>query len=121
MAQSFAWTGAPSDALVSFCGGFIIFFAVLGFLAGHLSTRMFLSAAFYRGDQREKVYIEQQVAAPDATAKQYLSFITDKQNAERVDAWLTKMGKPEVKASDIVAGLQFADLRKQALDELDKS
>lgn len=121
MAQSFASTGLPSDALVSFCGAFIIFFSVLGFLAGHLCTRMFLAPAFYRGDQRELVPVERQTAVPDDIAKKYLTFIATKENADKVDAWLTMKGKPTLKASDIVAGSEFADLREGSLKELDKT
>jgi hypothetical protein len=121
MAQSFTNVAPPPLQLSSFCSAFIIYFSVLGFLAGHLATRMFLSAAFYRGDQREVVPVERQTAAEDPTAKRFLAFVRDKTNSDKVDAWLTLKGKPALKASSIVAGTEFADLRKEALDELDKA
>lgn len=120
MAQSFALAGAPSNALDSFCTAFILYFSVVGFLSGHLSTRMFLSAAFYRGDQREVVPVERQTAAKDAITSAYLDFVKDKTNTDKVDAWLTLKGKPSLKASDIAAGADFAELRKQALIEVAK-
>ena len=121
MAQSFAPAGPPSNALDSFCTAFIVYFSVLGFLTGHLSTRMFLSAAFYRGDQREVVEVERKTATEDPNTTKYLDFVKDKANSEKVDAWLTLKGMTSLRASSIAVGAEYAGLRKEALDELAKS
>jgi hypothetical protein len=119
MAQSFAADGPPSPALISFCGGFIIYFSVLGFFAGYLSTRLFLSAAFYRADRPVVVFADQPQYDPtDSTAKQYLSFIEKPENRAKVETWLASQGKSNLKPSDIVAGTQYAELRQQALAKL---
>lgn len=40
------------ESVASFCGAFIIFFSVVGFLAGYLLTRLYFSGAFSRADQQ---------------------------------------------------------------------
>jgi hypothetical protein len=44
--------GADFDQIASFCCAFIIFFGILGFLAGYLLTRLFLAGAFWRADRQ---------------------------------------------------------------------
>lgn len=120
MAQSFAPVGSPSNALSSFSTAFILYFSVLGFLAGHLLTRMFLSAAFYRGDPRDVLRIERTTAPEDPDRTKYLDFVQDKANSDKVDRWLTSKGYPKLTASEISIGADYADLRKQALAEAPK-
>jgi hypothetical protein len=121
MAQSFAPAGTAPNALSSFCTAFIVYFSVLGFLAGHLSTRMFLAEAFFRGDPRKVVEVERKTAIEGPGVTSYLEFVKDPANTAKVDAWLTLKGYQSLKASDIATGTEYATLRKQALDELDKS
>jgi MFS family permease len=132
MAQSFlppAAAGAlPPEAATSFAGALIIFFAVLGFLGGYLTTRLFLAGAFGRAD-RGQVVIEQPkslagVGASDDEDKTNVRKLRDYwKPGEVVDAahkaaledWLKEKNHPDVTLGDLIVEAEHADLRKQAV------
>jgi len=140
MAQSFAPSAAstatvPSDA-ISFAGAFIIFFSVLGFFSGYLSTRLFLALAFFRADlEPDRTILERVNYAavsgtvatgatgtvtttplPDAVEK-LRKFSETSENRQKLEAWLAQKGKTGVLVADLINDPQYADLRTQALDD----
>jgi hypothetical protein len=52
VAQTFSSSTPPSQAIISFAGALIIYFGILGFLAGYLLTMLFLAGAFGRAGQQ---------------------------------------------------------------------
>ncbi len=52
VAESLSTIGAPNHAAVSFAGSLIVYFSILGFLAGYLLTLLFLAGAFGRAGQQ---------------------------------------------------------------------
>lgn len=138
MAQSFAPGGgatAPADA-VSFAGAFIIYFSVLGFFSGYLSTRLFLALAFFRADlEPDRTILEKvnygAVSGTAATGAVGTATVTtspgdvDKlrkfsetsANKQKLEAWLAQKGKSGMLVADLINDPQSADLRRQALDD----
>ena len=121
MAQSLATPGTqPSDALISFAGAFIIFFSVLGFFAGYLATRLFLSAAFYRADLKPKVvYLDKDdYSAADPTVEEMKKALLAKpENRAKLEKWLENTGNLTAPFAALMTDPQYAALRQQALND----
>jgi hypothetical protein len=133
MAQSFvpsATAGAaPPEAATSFAGALIIFFSVLGFLGGYLTTRLFLAGAFGRAD-RGQVVVEttksvtgaDRDVADKANAEKLRSYwkpgdVTDSAHQTEIENWLKSKGRSDVKLADLVFDSEYADLRKEAVTQ----
>jgi hypothetical protein len=52
VAQTLTTNGVPTGTVVSFAGSLIVYFAIIGFLAGYLLTLLFLAGAFGRAGQQ---------------------------------------------------------------------
>lgn len=52
VAQTLTSGSAPNPATISFAGSVIVYFAIMGFLAGYLLTLLFLAGAFGRAGQQ---------------------------------------------------------------------
>jgi MFS family permease len=132
MAESFvgplAAGTAPSEAATSFAGALIIFFTVLGFLGGYLTTRLFLAGAFGRAD-RGQIVVEPpqslaEVGASDSEDKTNIeklrnywkpSGIADPTRTAEIEKWLQEKGRSDVKLGDLIREPEHADLRKAAV------
>jgi MFS family permease len=120
MAQSFTiGTTPPTNAAISFAGAFIVFFSVLGFLAGYLSTRLFLAAAFFRADRTPEFVVEnKQINHADATIDGILKFVKgDSANVAKLKKWLANKGKADLPMEKFSENPEYASLRQQALDD----
>jgi len=119
---------ALSDAAVSFAGAFIVFFSVLGFLSGYLTTRLFLAGAFGRAD-RAQIIIEPERSVADSVntnsedrsnAEKLRNFwkpngIEDQARKGQLEKWLQEKGKTNVLMGDLVNERDYCDLRKEAV------
>lgn len=132
MAQSFvapvAAGAAPSEAATSFAGALIIFFTVLGFLGGYLTTRLFLAGAFGRAD-RGQIVLEPPkslagVGAGDSEDKTNIeklrnywkpSGVADPTRAAEIEKWLQEKARSDVNLGDLIREPEHADLRKDAV------
>jgi hypothetical protein len=122
-----AWMGGSisnkpqNDQVASFCCAFIIFFAIIGFLAGYLLTRLFLAGAFMRAD-RQTILLPDAGAqyASDEAAHQLREFWKSGPNAEMsIKQWLQKQA---INASVplFLAGAEYQAARAKALNEIVK-
>lgn len=122
MAQSFTTGSAPpTNAAISFAGAFIVFFSVLGFLAGYLSTRLFLAAAFFRADRPPELVVEKKQGDQlDSTTEGILKFIKgNSANVAKLKKWLANKGKADLPMEKFCENPEYASLRQQALDDND--
>jgi hypothetical protein len=133
MARSFTPNFTPekaaSEAAVSFAGAFIIFFSILGFLGGYLTTRLFIAGAFGRAD-RGPILVESAKSVADPTG----SAPDDKANAEKLRSfwkpsgaentenrgklirWLQSKARSDVPLADLINETSHAALRKEAVN-----
>jgi hypothetical protein len=92
MAESFSTTTAPNQAAISFAGSLIIYFSILGFLAGYLLTLLFLAGAFGRAGQQ--AYGGAGSFGDDALSKKIRDFYRpnggppNPENARKLTQWI---------------------------------
>ncbi len=115
-----------SPAAVSFAGGFIIFFSIVGFMGGYMATRLFIAGAFSRADQSQTI-VDQHAdlgASPDpadeANKGKLRNFwqpggTENPKNRSDLQNWLATQGKSGVVLADLVYLPDLAPLRKAAV------
>lgn len=123
MARSFATAEAPSQAAASFSSAFIVFFAIAGFMAGYLITRLFLAGAFSRADQQQPQRVESSYqGGADANSDKIKDFwkpggVVDPVHEKDLETWLTKDGIDESVVS-FLSKPQYTSQRVQAIREI---
>lgn len=118
---------APPEAATSFAGALIVFFTILGFLGGYLTTRLFLAGAFGRADRpqvvvEEKSFVRvgpQNTDDPD-NARKLRDYwkpneVVDPAHKAALDDWLKQKGRTDVTLGDLIIEAEHADLRKDAV------
>lgn len=112
------------EAAVSFAGAFIVFFSILGFLGGYLATRLYLSGAFGRADQRtveKDVNFLTAITGDDKTNIEKLRKFWRPGGAENgnnktgLESWLKASGLGTTSLPDFLNLPRFADKRKDAV------
>jgi len=139
MAQSISNKPATEiESVSSFCGAFIIFFSVVGFLAGYLLTRLYFSGVFSQADQQNDnppeasyasnaVYDEgtvgtQPPAAASTDADRIRAYwkpnnTVDAKADAALKGWL-KLKGINASVALFIGGGQYAEARAQAIKEL---
>jgi hypothetical protein len=122
VAESISDGAGPSAASVSFAGSVTVFFSVVGFLAGYLITRLFLTGAFDRADPRE--YIENVATfANDSLGPRILNYwrpggAADPAAEKKLKEWMTANGIAPPLISALISAAELQEARKKVVAEL---
>jgi hypothetical protein len=121
VAESLAVT-APTAAAISFAGSLILYFSILGFLAGYLLTLLFLAGAFSRAGRQ--VYGANTGSGEDNFSTKIREFWRphggppDPTNFQKLTQWI-KQNLPEgTTITDFITGSAFDKARQKAVADL---
>lgn len=118
--------GAALEQAASFACGFIIFFTVVGFMAGYLLTRLYLSGAFGRADRDQipTAFTPPATYTPDTVgdAARIRTFwkpnnVLDSAHEEALNAWLNRK-RIEVSLTAFLESGEYASQRSEMIKEL---
>ncbi len=125
VAQSFCLLNAPNFVSASsFAASIIVFFSIVGFLAGYLITRLFFAGAFGRADSN--TYSQPTSFVPTTTATDSRSRlrnfwapngVVNPENEKKLTDWLTA-NNISLSLASFVNGGKFESQRNQAIQAL---
>lgn len=113
---------APSSAAISFAGSLILYFSILGFLAGYLLTLLFLAGAFSRAGRQAYG------AVTDSGEDQYSSRIRDfwrphdgppdPTNTQKLTQWVAQNLSPGTTITELITAKALDKARQKAIADL---
>lgn len=111
------------DTIASFSCAFIVYFAIVGFLAGYLITRLFLAGAFWRADRQQIIKSPAaDYGGPDAIATRIRNYWkpggqVDRGRQAAMTEWLQKQGIPDMLPT-FLKGTAYAKQRAKMAQDL---
>tara|TARA_R110000850_G_scaffold200600_1_gene326696 strand:- start:817 stop:1767 length:951 start_codon:yes stop_codon:yes gene_type:complete len=120
-----SWTvdsSVSSELLASLSGSIILFFSILGFLGGYLTTRLFLAGAFGRADKQATSQILVSSNSGDS-GDQIRNFwkpdnTENSVNAAKITEWMKENGLEDVLITDLTRDKDLGDQRQKLIADL---
>lgn len=112
----------PSPAAISFAGSLILYFSILGFLAGYLLTLLFLAGAFGRAGRR--AYITDTGSGEDNYSTKIRNFWRpnggppDPTNTQKLTQWINQNLPKGTKITELITAKAFDKQRQKAIADL---
>jgi hypothetical protein len=122
VAESLSASGAPSQAAVSFAGSLIVYFSIVGFLAGYLLTLLFLAGAFGRAGRQ--AYGGVAAFGDDALSAKIRDYWRpnggppDPVNTQKLTEWIRTHLPEGTSITDLISAQEFKDARQRVVAEL---
>ncbi len=113
---------APGAAVISFAGSLILYFSILGFLAGYLLTLLFLAGAFGRAGRQ--VYGATTGSGEDNFSTKIRQFWRpndgppDPTNTQKLTQWISQNLPAGTTITELITGNAFDKARQKAVAEL---
>ena len=113
---------APNPATISFAGSLILYFSILGFLAGYLLTLLFLAGAFGRAGRR--AYVADTGSGEDNYSTKIRNFWRpnggppDRANTEKLNHWISQNLPKGTKITEFITAKAFDKARQKAIADL---
>jgi len=113
---------APNPAAISFAGSLILYFSILGFLAGYLLTLLFLAGAFGRAGRR--AYVADTGSGEDNYSTKIRNFWRpnggppDRANTEKLNHWISQNLPKGTKITELITAKAFDKARQKAIADL---
>jgi hypothetical protein len=113
---------APAAATISFAGSLILYFSILGFLAGYLLTLLFLAGAFGRAGRR--AYVADFGSGEDNSSDKIRNFWRpnggppDPTNTQKLTQWISQNLPKGTKISELITAKAFDKARQKAIADL---
>jgi hypothetical protein len=113
---------APNPATISFAGSLILYFSILGFLAGYLLTLLFLADAFGRAGRR--AYVADIGSGEDNLSERIRNFWRpnggppDPANTQKLTQWISQNLPTGTKITELITAKAFDKARQKAIADL---
>jgi hypothetical protein len=113
---------APNPAAISFAGSLILYFSILGFLAGYLLTLLFLAGAFGRAGRR--AYVADTGSGEDNYSTKIRNFWRpnggppDPTNTQKLNQWISQNLPKGTKITELITAKAFDKAREKAIADL---
>jgi hypothetical protein len=122
VAESISTATPPSQPAISFAGSLIIYFTIVGFLAGYLLTLLFLAGAFGRAGQQAYGSVGS-YGVDDASAKirnywRPNNAAPDPQNERNLIQWINTNLPEGTSIADLINTKEFDQARKKVVADL---
>ena len=114
---------APNPATISFAGSLILYFSILGFLAGYLLTLLFLAGAFGRAGRRAYAPPDTGFGEDDDSSR-IRNFwrpdggAPDPENTRKLTQWMTKNLPEGATITEFITARDFDKQREKAVADL---
>jgi hypothetical protein len=114
---------APNPATISFAGSLILYFSILGFLAGYLLTLLFLAGAFGRAG-RQAYTPPNTFMDEDEDSAKIRNFWRpdggppDPENTRKLTEWISKNLPEGTTITELITARDFGKAREKAIADL---